>query len=114
MEDRIAIVGSRDYPRRQDVIDFVNTLADDVIVVTGGAAGVDTWAEEAARARKLRVTVFYPQWKLWGKAAGFRRNYWIVAYADRCMAFHYMNSRGTADTIRRFQAENKPVDVEEK
>ena len=47
---RVAVVGSRSFPQLDNVRWFVNELPEGVIVVSGGAHGVDTAAAQAARA----------------------------------------------------------------
>jgi hypothetical protein len=108
---KVAIVGSRDYPDKQQVVDYVNNLPEDTIVVSGGAIGVDTWAEEAARERGLPEPIIFPaDWKRYGKSAGFRRNYDIAKEADRVVAFT-IGSNGTADTINHARKLGKDLEI---
>lgn len=95
----IAIVGSRDFPDLDRVRRFVRSLKSDVIVVSGGAGGVDTTAELEARALGLAVEVYTPDWAHYGKAAGAIRNRKIVERADRIVAF-WNGSPGTLITIQ--------------
>ena len=67
---RIAIVGSRNYTDADGVVEYVNSLPDDTIVITGGADGVDSIAEGAARKRGLEVIIYRPDWDTFGRAAG--------------------------------------------
>lgn len=118
---RIAIVGSRTFPLpsaiwdtldldqkndaatagRAIVLGFVEHLnSREHIVVSGGARGVDSWADEFAAARGIAVEVIKPDWKKYGKSAGFRRNKEIVAAADDVVAFWDGQSRGTLHSIR--------------
>jgi hypothetical protein len=112
---KAAIVGSRQYPRQQDVIDAVNALPAGSTVISGGAKGVDTWAAEAARARGLdvvefRVNGYYPDKRAF-RAAAMARNTQIVDAGDRVIAFWDGESAGTADSIRKAQAAGKPVAI---
>src|SRR5438034_8719003 len=63
----VAIVGSRflDDTFRPRVADLVGAMNADVdaCVVTGGAPGVDTWAEDLANVRGVRVAVVRPSRK---------------------------------------------------
>lgn len=106
---KIAIVGSREYASPHEVTNFVASLPDDAVVVSGGARGVDTWAEQAARMRGLAVEVHRANWKDYGKRAGFVRNYTIVKSADRVVAFWDGESRGTAHSIRIAREMGKDV-----
>jgi hypothetical protein len=106
---KIAIVGSRDYPHPQHVTDYVNTLPLDTIIVSGGARGVDTWAEQAARRRGMTVIVFKADWKTFGKVAGFMRNREIIDAADSVTAFWDLYSPGTKHSISTAREKGKPV-----
>lgn len=99
MSERIAIVGSRDFPNLARVSDYVEGLDPSCTVVSGGARGVDRQAVAAARARGMSVNEFPADWNRHGKAAGYMRNRLIVANADRVVAFQRDGSRGTQHTI---------------
>jgi predicted Rossmann fold nucleotide-binding protein DprA/Smf involved in DNA uptake len=99
MREKIAIVGSRSFSRLDLVEAYVAALPDDAVVVSGGAPGVDSIAEGAARRRGLEVLVFAADWRRLGRKAGPLRNRQIVAAADRVAAFWNGKSRGTLNTI---------------
>jgi len=107
---RIAIVGSRDYPCLQQVVDFINGLPEGTVVISGGARGVDQTAENAARARGLQVES-YPvtpeQWRTLGRKAGMLRNTVLIELSDTVVAFWDEQSKGTLDSIRKAEAANK-------
>jgi len=108
---KVAIVGSRDYSRRVDVEAFVAGLPIDTEVVSGGARGVDTWAQLAAVKRGLHVTIFKAEWELHGRAAGYIRNEYIINYADLIVAFWDGQSRGTAHSIALADKVGKPYEI---
>jgi YspA, cpYpsA-related SLOG family len=56
----IAIVGGRRRTDRETVDRLVARLPADTVIVSGGACGPDTWAEEAARNRGLATKIFRP------------------------------------------------------
>jgi len=109
--ERVAVVGSREYPDRAVVAAFVDALADGTVVVSGGARGVDLWAEEAAKAHGLETLVFRADWKRHGPAAGPRRNAEIAAHADRMTAFWDGSSRGTLNAIVNAHERGVPIAV---
>ena len=111
MGERVAIIGSREYPHRDRVENYVNALPDGTVIVSGGAPGVDRWAQYAASQRGLRVWLERADWDRYGRAAGPMRNALIVAGAERLVAFWDGSSRGTADTIRKARAAGIPVEV---
>lgn len=108
---KVAIVGSRDFATPDWVRQYVRRLPLHWTVVTGGARGVDSWAEEEARLRGLCVEVFHANWETHGKAAGMIRNQLIVKAADQVVAFWDGKSRGTKNTIDRAHTAGKSVSV---
>lgn len=108
---KIAIVGSRDYPDLEAVRQYVQSLPLDTVVVSGGASGVDITAEKAAKARGMQTEVYYPDWKQYGKSAGFLRNRLIIEAADKVVAFHVNNSRGTGHSIALAKRYGKELEV---
>ena len=63
----VAVVGSREWYKstewaKTNVTQFVNALPSNCILVSGGAKGVDTWAEEAAQSRGLRTLIHPARW----------------------------------------------------
>lgn len=97
---RIAIVGSRTYPRLDLVRTYVAQLPAATIVVSGGAQGVDRWATVTAINHNLETLEYRAHFKRDGRGAGLRRNHLIVDTADHVTAFWDAASRGTAHTIK--------------
>lgn len=108
---KIAIVGSRKWPFPEQIKEAVKKIAQkfpDATIVSGGARGVDTWAEQAALEFGLTVEIYPADWSL-GRHAGFLRNQQIVDAADRVLAFWAYGSRGTKDTIDKARRAGKRV-----
>ena len=92
---KVAIVGCRDFgahntQMRERVWLLVRQLRrrdPSTIIVSGGARGVDSWAEEAARHFGLGVEVYKADWDRYGRGAGHRRNTTIVEVSDAVVAF---------------------------
>jgi hypothetical protein len=87
---RLAIIGSRGFPRLDLVDELVDVLPPDFVVVSGGALGVDSRAEHRARARGLAVDIFPvppEEWMRLGKSAGPRRNERMIATVGAVAAF---------------------------
>lgn len=107
---KLAIVGSRDYPRLDLVTHYVQqVLHPGVIIVSGGARGVDSVAAQAAWGRRppLLVEEYEAEWNLYGHEAGFIRNTIIVDKANAVVAYWDGESRGTLDTIQKARAAGK-------
>lgn len=115
----VAVVGCRrfDGPSGQHkaakaaVRAFVNGLPNHVTLISGGAHGVDTWAEDAADASGLAKLIFRPDWKRYGRRAAAVRNMEIVRAADEVVAFWDGKSRGTRMTIEFARKEGKPLRI---
>jgi predicted Rossmann fold nucleotide-binding protein DprA/Smf involved in DNA uptake len=104
---KIAIIGSRSIA--------VNNIGDYIMdceeIVSGGAVGIDTCAMEYAKKKKLKLTVFLPQYERYGRAAPIIRNKEIVNYADRVVAFWDGKSKGTLSVIKYAQKVGKPCEI---
>lgn len=111
----IAIVGSRRRMDQETVARLVERLPADAVVVSGGAPGPDTWAEEAAVRAGLPTKIFRPNVEGALNQGQRRRrfharNQLIVDAADELIALVSPNRRGgTEDTIARAQRKGIPV-----
>lgn len=114
---RVGIVGSRDYVNFDLVERVVRRLVKvdpDVVIISGGAEGVDRTAAYAARRfTKHEPVIYLPDWEGLGKRAGFIRNQTIVNDIDRLVAIWDLRSRGgsrgTLDTVDKALLADKEV-----
>ena len=67
---KIAIIGSRGI----NAVDFAEYASDCDEIVSGGAVGIDSCAAEYAKNNGIKLSVFTPEYKLYGKAAPIVRN----------------------------------------
>lgn len=111
---RLLVCGSRNWTDMDAIYDV---LADyrtprPVIVLHGGARGADSLADDAARLHGYAREVYKADWKKHGKRAGILRNLRMLdAYADKVIAFHDGQSRGTQHTIDEARKRGIPVEV---
>lgn len=105
---KIAVIGSRTI-KRIDCREIGAKPGD--WIVSGGAKGVDTLAEDFATANGFPVLRFLPDYHRYGKAAPHVRNGQIVAAADRVVAFWDGKSRGTKSTIEKAKRYGKEVHI---
>jgi len=108
---KLALIGSRGYPALDLVRRFVVDLPADTIVVSGGARGVDSAAEDAARAVGLCVLVLEPDWETLGRRAGLVRNEEVIDEVDEVVAWWDGESRGTVHALQLAGEAGKPVTV---
>jgi len=136
MPDRVAIIGSRDYPDLGEVTAYVESLPAGTVVVSGGARGVDQTAEKAARARGLTVVSYRPvkHDKVWRvvretfvggaweripreatfptfRQVAFFRNALIAEDCTRMVAFWDGRSRGTHNALGHARRFGRPFEV---
>jgi len=113
----MAIVGSRGYPDLEAVCAYVRHLARKygttgrVVILSGGAPGVDEAAEQEADRLGMPKQIFRADWKKYGKSAGLRRNPDIIRPATHVMVFWDGISRGTQDSIRLAREMGKPLKI---
>lgn len=107
---KIAIIGGRDF---DDYELMVNTLKPhiDIItcVVSGGAKGADSLGEKWAIENNKETLIHLPDWKTYGKSAGFVRNKEIIRDADKVFAFWDGKSKGTENSIQIAKKTKKEV-----
>ncbi len=105
---KIVIIGSRGL----HVNDFENYLPENVTeIVSGGAKGIDTDAQEYAQSHNIKMTVFLPQYDRYGRGAPIVRNKQIVDYADEVVAFWDGKSKGTLSVIGYCKKQGKNITV---
>jgi YspA, cpYpsA-related SLOG family len=123
MTRHVAIVGARRRTDRETVDRVVAGLPADVVIVSGGAKGPDTWAEEGARKRGLATKKFHPDLAGAESQGAITRRYHarnqqIVDAADAVFALVVPDRKGgTEDTIRLRREEGNsshdPISVSE-
>lgn len=104
----IGIIGSRRYKNKREIERLIKDILNNskyVIVVSGGAVGPDSWAENYAKEKGLKTKVFLPKIKKgMGKYeiinAYYDRNKKIAEYSDVIHAFVVDDKGGTWNTIK--------------
>ena len=111
-KDWVAIIGSRSIELEQfnQVIGLMRWKPQ-IGIVSGGAKGVDSWAERWAAEHGYRVEKFLPEWDVYGKAAGFKRNAKIIQHANAVFAVWDGKSKGTYNSMELAKARLLPVQV---
>ncbi len=104
---KIAIVGSRNVTV-SDIGRYISNVEE---IVSGGAVGVDCCAAEYAKENGIKLTVFLPQYDVYGRAAPIIRNKEIVDYSDKIIAFWNGSSKGTLSVIKYAEKTGKPCEI---
>ena len=112
---KIAIVGSRKYNDYHKVEkEFFKLLSDlgrpkeNILIISGGAKGVDTIAQQIAKNHGIPILIFYPNYSKYGKKAPLIRNIQIIEHSDFILAFPTKDSRGTRFVIREAEKRKLP------
>lgn len=97
-----------------------NTLVDTAVdnttwsiseVVSGTANGIDRRGEQWAAKNNIPIKQFPAEWDVYGKSAGYVRNYVMAQYADALIAIWDGKSKGTLNMINTMANLNKPIYV---
>lgn len=101
---KVAVVGSReitDYLFVAERLDyFLQDIKGGVVIVSGGAKGVDTLAEQYAEEKGYKTEIYLPDYEKYsGKVAPIKRNTTIMENSEYCIAFTKDDSKGTANAI---------------
>ncbi len=108
---RVAIIGSRNCGQ-MNIQAILNHLPPECsCIISGGATGVDSFAQQAAAERGLCFLCFAPEYAKYGRQAPLKRNQRIVEQADMVLAFWDFASRGTAYTIVQCIRKGVPVRI---
>jgi len=113
---KVVIAGSRSITSVEPVYTAIKRAEEEGIIITevvsGGARGVDTLGQMWAELKGYPLTIFRPDWKGLGDAAGPIRNQQMAEYGDALIAVWDGKSRGTKNMIECMGRLNKPFHVE--
>jgi len=115
-EFKLAVVGSRsftDYLLLDKTLKEIDAKKKITLVVSGGAVGADSFANQWAKENGRAILIHYPEWHKDGKfdkGAGFKRNIKICKDCDAMVAFTN-GSKGTAHSIDTATSMGKKVKV---
>ena len=115
------IAGSRDYSDYAEFVKVIEREREDfkqkyLYVVSGGARGADTMAEQFAMYNRHELKVFKADWNKNGKSAGYIRNAEMHNYIKQfehrvCLCFWDGQSKGTQHNFQLAINNNTPLYV---
>ena len=105
---KLLIVGSRSIKK----FDLSGQVPSDTeLIISGGADGGDTIAEQYANEHKISKLILYPRYRKYGKAAPIKRNELMVDISDSVIVLWDGKSQGTKYTIEYARKSNKPIKI---
>lgn len=105
---KLLIAGSRSITK----FDLSEYITDDVdTILSGGAKGVATLAEQYADKHKLSKIILRPKYNLYGRTAPLKRNEELVDMADSVLIIWDGVSKGTKHTVAYATKANKNISV---
>lgn len=110
---KLAVVGSRNFVNYRLVKETILQNVDInriKYLISGGAVGADSLAQQFAKEHGLPILIFYPDWNI-GKHAGFLRNERIIKASNLVYAFQVDKSKGTQHSINLAKQFNREVHV---
>lgn len=105
---KLLIVGSRSI-EDFDLTEYIPPETE--LIISGGAAGVDSIAEKYADDHRLSKLILRPRYDLYKRAAPLKRNEIMVDLADKVLVIWDGVSKGTQYTIKYAEKKNKSVTV---
>lgn len=109
---KVVVTGGRNYNDFVLLDLYLRGLSPTHIYV-GDATGADALARSWAELNKVKITVFYADWKLNGKRAGpIRNTKMLVAAGPDATVLAFPGGRGTSDCVSKANVRgNKIVQV---
>ena len=105
---RVLVTGGRDFKNT----DWLWSVLDKYSIhhlITGGATGADQAAQAWAIKHNIPYSVYVPDWKKDGTAAGPIRNQVMLDASRPDLVLAFPGGRGTADMVRRADFQNITV-----
>ncbi|MBQ7387163.1 MAG: hypothetical protein IJW03_03240 [Clostridia bacterium] len=107
---KLLIVGSRSITE----FDLSPYISSDVnTIISGGADGIDSLAEQYADSHRLSKYILRPHYNLYGRAAPLKRNEQMVDMADAVLIIWDGRSKGTQYTLKYTKKANKELTLVE-
>lgn len=103
---KLLIVGSRGITDF-DLSPYIPAGVD--AVISGGANGVDSLAEQYADLHRISKLIIRPRYELYGRVAPLKRNEQMVDMADAVLVIWDGHSKGTQYTLKYAEKMNKPI-----
>ena len=103
---KLMVCGSRSildtafiYNQIESLLTEKNIKKEDLVLINGGAKGVDAIAAQWAQSNNVSIELYKPDWAHYGRGAGIVRNKLMVEACDFCLIIWDGVSKGTKNDI---------------
>lgn len=103
---KLLIIGSRSIADF-DLSPYITPEVDTVI--SGGANGIDSLAEEYADKHRISKYIIRPRYDLYGRSAPLKRNEEMIDISDAVLVIWDGHSKGTQYSIKYANKKDKPI-----
>lgn len=107
MKLKLGVVGNRTGWTYARVLTNINAIREDfrveaseLTIISGGAIGVDEYAQQYAKDHGIKLIIFYPSPLLKVPEKYYERNFKIADECDILLAFNKKARSGTQNTIK--------------
>jgi len=107
---KVIVAGGRDFIPFTIHFDWLKDKLKELNAteeVSGCARGADTFGEQVASILYIPIKKFPPEWDIYGRSAGYRRNVEMANYADAVILFP--GGKGTAHMKKIAEQKNLKV-----
>lgn len=105
--EKIAVVGNRKgwtYDEVEKHLDKILKIGrannSQIVIVSGGAEGVDSFAHQYAKNRGLEFHIFFPRHSVDSPQRFYQRNIRVAKFCDRLIGFNLKSFGGTKLTMK--------------
>jgi hypothetical protein len=101
---KVVVCGSRffeNYERFENVLDVLLENMEIGCLISGGCKGTDTMVKKYCIEKKIIFVEVKPQWQIFGRYAGPKRNAQMVKLGTSTFGFWDGRSRGTYDMLKK-------------
>lgn len=110
---RVVIAGSRFYDIYDEAVLFIDQCMTELtlpfVILSGGCRGADAIGETYAMERNIPLKRYLPEWRIYGRGAGPKRNRKMIDECDAVICFWDGKSRGTKSLIEYAKEKEKPI-----
>ena len=106
---RVIVCGGRDFAEREKLFRALDGIGITTLIEGGCPTGADKLAKTWAKRKRIPVETFEPEWDLYGKAAGPRRNQRMIEEGKPDLVIGFRGGAGTRDCCERAASFGVPV-----